>query len=76
MELPKTTENAKRVEMIISKCHRKEEHFFTHHFESLKCIRFVENNFCRERSGGGGLDHDPFLGPNASWLDQTGTMHN
>ena len=59
---------------------QKEENFFTHHFRSLKSIHFVENNFfCSEqwgKGGGGILDYVPFWGPRASWLDQTGTMHN
>ena len=48
------------------------------HFRSLKCIRFVENNFVVANNGEGGgiLDFVPFSGPGPSWLDQTGTMHN
>ena len=44
----------KRVKMLTSKLHRKTENFFTHHFRSLKYIRFVENNcFSREQWGRG-----------------------
>ena len=42
----------KRVKMLTSKWHRKEENFFVYPFRSLKCIRFVENNFfCHEQWG-------------------------
>ena len=50
------TENAKkRVKLLTLKWHRKEENFFTYQFRSLKCIRFVENNFfvANNREGGG-----------------------
>ena len=66
----------KRVKMLISKLHRKEENFFTHHFRSLKCIRFVEKNFCKKWGMGIILGYAPFWGPRASRLEQTGTMHN
>ena len=35
----------KRVKLLTSKWHGKEENFFIHPFRSLKCIRFVENKF-------------------------------
>ena len=40
--------------MLNLKWHRKEENFFTHHFRSLKCIQFVENNFSVAHKGEGG----------------------
>ena len=42
VHLPKTTEMPKRIKMLTSKWHQKQQHFFTHHFRSLQCIRFVE----------------------------------
>ena len=62
----------KRVKMFsTSKWHQKGENFFTHQFRSLKCIRFVENNFFfvahnGEGGGEGILDFVPFWGPWAS----------
>ena len=59
----------KRVKILTSQWHRKQENFFTHHFRSLKCIRRVENNFFVANSGEGGggiLDFAPYWDPRAS----------
>ena len=57
----------KRVKMLTSKWHKKEENFFTHHFRSLKCSRLAENIFfcCEQwgKRGGGCLRLCPLLGP-------------
>ena len=40
----------KRVKMLTSKCHRKQEHFFIHPFRSFQCIWFVKKQFfCRKQ---------------------------
>ena len=44
----------KRVKTLTSKWHGKEENFFTYHYRSLKCIRFVENKFLSHTMGKGG----------------------
>ena len=56
----------KRVKMLTSKWHRKEENFLAHQFKSLKCIRFVEKTFfCCEQwgRGGGNFRLSPLMGP-------------
>ena len=71
----KRQKKPKRIKMLTSKWHRKEENFFTHHFRSLKCIRFVENNFfvAHKREGGWGRNFRlcPHLGPQVilTWLN-------
>ena len=50
------------------KWHRKEENFFTHHFKSLKCIRFSLSRtilFCHKQWGRGMQNFrlSPLLGP-------------
>ena len=65
--------------MLTSEWQGKEDNFFTHHFRSLKCIRFVKIFFFVANNGEGGgeiLDYVPCRSPIASWLDQTDTMHN
>ena len=49
-----TLNDRKCQKMLTSKWQRKEENFCTHHFRSLKCIRFVENIFLSRTMGEGG----------------------
>ena len=53
----------KRVKMLTSKWHRKEENLLTHQLRSLKFIRFVENNFLSRTMEGGDFRQCPLLGP-------------
>ena len=54
----------KRIKMLTSIWHQKEENLLTHHFRSLKCIRFVKNNFfvTNNGEGGGNFTLCPLLG--------------
>ena len=45
----------KRVKMLTSKWHRKQDHFFIHPFRSFQCLRFVEKQFFDANNGEGGF---------------------
>ena len=74
----KWQEMPKRVKMLTSKWHQKQEHFFIHTFRSFRCIQLVKKQIFMLQTigkGGGILDYVPFWVPLAIWPDQNGTLH-
>ena len=63
----------KRVQMLTTKWHRKQEHFFIHPYRSFQCIRFVEKLFFLSKTMGKERGRDfrlcPLLSPqgNLTW---------
>ena len=62
----------KRVKMLTSKWHRKQEHII-HTFRLFQCIRFVKKQFfsvANNREGGGDIRLYPLLGPEGNLTGQ------